>query len=401
MKMIKFYDTAATDGKGAPDPAVETVLKAIGESKAANKVEMDGLKASFATDIQVVKDEMDKIKGTVAKIDAAAGMPKADTGKTATFADSLYKGLQENADAIAKFARAPRQQAGSVSFEMAKAMSYDSNFSTADASVSNLRPGIVELPQRKLHLRDLLPSGSMNTRDFVYVRETAEGGTVAPWATGNKAEVASSFAEVTAPSRDIAGYVQIPVAMLEDVDGMMSFLQRRLLTRYLKAEDLAIMYGANDTAPNFTGLTVAATGAASASPKIIDKLVLSLASLESDEYAGNGILLHPVNYMELLLNQTSGDEYTYPVVFNALTGQLTLAGVPVFKSTAINAGYFLMGDWTEGAQLITRKPPVVEFFYETGTNVITNQVTVRVEGRVALPIYHTGAWIYDTVGAFS
>jgi hypothetical protein len=78
-----------------------------------------------------------------------------------------------------------------------------------------------------------------------------------------------------------------------------------------------------------------------------------------------------------------------------------LAGVPVFKSTAINQGFALVGDWTEGAQLITRKPPVVEFFYETGTNVITNQVTVRVEGRVALPIYHTGAWAYGAVGTFS
>jgi hypothetical protein len=80
-----------------------------------------------------------------------------------------------------------------------------------------------------------------------------------------------------------------------------------LLTRYLKAEDLAIMYGANDTAPNFTGLTVAATGSMNGSPKMIDKLVLTLAGLEGGEFSPNGILMHPLNYSELTLNQTSTD----------------------------------------------------------------------------------------------
>lgn len=60
-----------------------------------------------------------------------------------------------------------------------------------------------------------------------------------------------------------------------------------------------------------------------------------------------------------------------------------------------------MGDWSMGAQLLTRMTPKIEFFYENGTNVVTNQVTVRIEGRVALPIYHTGAWVYSTVGIFS
>ena len=47
----------------------------------------------------------------------------------------------------------------------------------------------------------------------------------------------------------------------------------------------------------------------------------------------------------------------------------------------------LEGDWTIGANLITREPARVEFFYEDGTNVQTNQVTVRIEERVALPVY--------------
>ncbi len=379
-------------------PEVEIVIKAIQTGKEETAKKLDEMKAAASAEVKVVSDELDKVKSIVAKLDEQKGMPKPDEAKVLTFDQMLAKQLTENWDKIAKVKESKGNRA---SFEMAKAMDYATNFSTADVSVSQLRPGIVELPQRMVHLRDLLPSGTMNTRDFVYVRETAEGGTVAPWATGNKAEVTSSFEEVSAPSRDIAGFVQIPVAMLEDVEGLTAFLQRRLISRYLKAEDLAVMYGANDTAPNFTGLTVAATGVVSSAASIIDKIVLTLADLEGAEYAPNGILMHPRNFYELTLNQTSANEYTYPVVFNALSGQLTIAGIPVIKSTAVNVNNMLIGDWTNGAQLITRKAPVVEFFYEHGTNVITNQVTVRVEGRVALPIYHPAAWAYDAVGIFS
>ncbi len=379
-------------------PEVEIVIKAIEAGKKETATKMDEMKAAATAEVKVIADELDKVKGIVAKLDEQKGMPKPDEAKSLTFDQVLAKQLVENWDNIAKVKESKGNRA---TFEMTKDMSYASNFSTADVSVAQLRPGIVELPQRIVHLRDLLPSGTMNTRDFVYVRETAEGGTVAPWNTGSKAEVTSSFEEVSAPSRDIAGFVQIPVAMLEDVEGLTAFLQRRLISRYLKAEDLAVMYGANDTAPNFTGLTVAATGSVSAATRIVDKIVLTLAGLEGAEYAPTGILMHPRNFYELTLNQTSADEYTYPVVFNALNGGLTIAGIPVIKSTAVNVNNMLIGDWTNGAQLITRKAPVVEFFYEHGTNVITNQVTVRVEGRVALPIYHPAAWAYGAVGVFS
>ncbi len=380
-------------------PEVEVVIKAIEAGKKDTATKLDEIKAAATAEVKVIADELDKVKGIVAKLDEQKGMPKPDEAKVLSFDQVLAKQITENWDSIAKIKESKGNRA---TFEMSKAMDYSTNFSTADVSVSQLRQGIVELPQRMIHLRNLLDSnGRMNTRDFVYVRETAEGGTVAPWATGNKAEVTSSFEEVSAPSRDIAGFVQIPVAMLEDVEGLTAFLQRRLISRYLKAEDLAVMYGANDTAPNFTGLTVAATGSVSASLKIIDKIVLTLADLEGSEYAPNGILMHPRNFYELTLNQTSADEYTYPVVFNALSGQLTIAGIPVIKSTAVNVNNMLIGDWTNGAQLITRKAPIVEFFYEHGTNVITNQVTVRVEGRVALPIYHPAAWAYGATGTFS
>jgi hypothetical protein len=53
------------------------------------------------------------------------------------------------------------------------------------------------------------------------------------------------------------------------------------------------------------------------------------------------------------------------------------------------------------ANFITREPARVEFFYEDSTNVRSNQVTVRIEERVALPVYGNHYFVYGTFDAVS
>ena len=60
---------------------------------------------------------------------------------------------------------------------------------------------------------------------------------------------------------------------------------------------------------------------------------------------------------------------------------------------------YLVGDWSKGAQLFVRENPIVRFFEEDGTNVRENKITVRVEGRIALPIYYTDAFVTGSLNA--
>jgi hypothetical protein len=48
--------------------------------------------------------------------------------------------------------------------------------------------------------------------------------------------------------------------------------------------------------------------------------------------------------------------------------------------------------------LLVREAPAVEFFYEDGTNVRENKVTVRVEERVAFPIFGSTYFVYGDFG---
>jgi len=385
------------------DMALEIVLDGIkaikeGQKDMAVKADVTAVETSLKADIKVVKDEQLKMQEQVDAIEKNGSKLILAGEKGKGFNQLLKEAIADNATAIQGLKKGSKVE---LDIKAVGDMSFAVNFPTADVSVSDLRPGIIPQPNRKVHVRSLLAGGTTTSKQFTYVRESGGEGSPDWWMSGNKPQMDFDLEEVDAPVRDIAAYLQIPTNMLDDVDGLTSFLQSRMLEKWLQAEDEKVLYGASNTAPFFTGLTVAATGSASGSTRIIDKLVLSAASIESANYEANGILMHPRNYYELVLNQTTADEYTYPVVFNAATGGLTIAGIPVFKSTAINQGYFLMGDWNMGAQLLTRMAPKIEFFYENGTNVVTNQVTVRIEGRVALPIYHTGAWVYSTVGLFS
>jgi len=150
------------------------------------------------------------------------------------------------------------------------------------------------------------------------------------------------------------------------------------------------------TSGNFT----AASGAATVD---VEQLVQAIAQLEALDREANGILLNPADYYNIMLTKASGSgEYDLPTsIVRIENGQLFVAGVPVFKSTAMTVDKFLVGDWRMGANLIFREPAKVQFFYEDGTNAQQNKVTVRIEERVALPVYGNDYFILGDFGNFA
>ena len=79
-------------------------------------------------------------------------------------------------------------------------------------------------------------------------------------------------------------------------------------------------------------------------------------------------------------------------------GQLYIGGVPVIKTTALTSGDYLIGA-AMGAEILQQEGMRLEFFEQDGTNVRTNQVTIRIEGTEALPIYGTNFFVKGEVPA--
>jgi HK97 family phage major capsid protein len=276
-----------------------------------------------------------------------------------------------------------------------------SNISGLSAANVEMLPGIVPFPSRKLHIRQLLPIGQMSTSDIHFLQETQDEGTVAVWAdnSGAKNQVDFDLTEEVAQSQFIAGYLRITRKMLDDIPAMRSFLQARLIERYLNAEDQQLLSG-NGVSPQLDGLITNAQAYSGTRTIAVEKIIDACAQVEGNNYQATGILLSPKQYYAILMTKGSTLDYSLPggSAVNIVNGQIYIAGVPVFKSTALFTQLpaqdtFLVGDWAMGAQLFIRENPIVRFFEEDGTNVRENKITVRVEGRVAMPIYSPTAFV--------
>lgn len=355
---------------------------------------------------QVTKDEADQknqkalddlLKKQTDQIIAAQG------NQVKSFDQLLKEGFEENVDGFQKFAR---KETNKFSFQLKTVadMGFAGHFGSASQSTSMVRPGIIENPKRKVHVRDLVPQGTMDGSTFYYVKENGDGeGAIATAAeNATKAQVDLDLVEASANAEYIAGWLRISKKMLADVKGMTSFLQSRLMDKLLRAEDAQLLLG-NGNTPNISGIQDAGNFTEATNPGLVDieQLVNGISQLEDEEErTADGILIRPAQLYAIALNKAAGSgEYDLPsIVTVGPNGQLRILGVPVYASTAMQADKYIVGDWSMGAMLLTREPAVIEFFYEDGTNVRENKVTVRVEERVAFPIFGDNYFIRGDFG---
>ena len=377
------------------DEAKAIITNAISEAtKAVDAKLEDAVKSA-----NVRIDEMDKAL-TEAKSEANRFKMEAKASTPVSFNQAFSNAMDENSDNIEKFRRKEIKQFA-MELKTVGDMSLSNITDLAAANVQML-PGIIPAAPRKLHIRSLLPTGVMSTSAIHYLQETGSEGSVAAWAdnSGTKAQIDYDLTEEVAPSEFIAGYLRITRKALDDISAMRSYLQSRLLESYLDAEDNQLLNG-NGISPNLGGLITNAEAYTGFRTIQVEKLIDSIAQIDSNNHSANGILLSPEQYYALLLTRSTTNEYTLPGlgVVNSVNGQMYISGIPVFKSTAMADDKYLVGDWSKGAQLFVRENPIVRFFEEDGTNVRENKITVRVEGRVALPIYYTDAFVTGSLNA--
>lgn len=367
----------------------------------ANKA-VDGLKSNFEelqskyAEIQekgASKDELATMQKHLDTLDVKLQGKGVGTQETKSFGDVLAKAIMDNEDGIAKF---ERKETKSLILEL-KAVG---DMSTANVTGGNrygqiMRDGIIMNPNRKVHMKDILPGGTIGPgNSFTFMRENGVGeGNPAPVAEGAlKPQFDLDLVEATVHVETIAGWMRISRKMLNNVPGMISFLQARLPEKFQRVLDTQILYG-NGTTPNLKGILTAGNFVASdaaASAPLIEKIINDISDLEDTyERDANGILLRPKDYYSFFLNKAAGSgEYDLPQgVTLGVDGVMRILGIPVWASTAINSPEYVVGDFNMGAQLLTQEGMRIEFFDQDGTNVRENKVTVRIEGNYALPVY--------------
>ena len=197
-----------------------------------------------------------------------------------------------------------------------------------------------------------------------------------------------NYSQILSPAQWIAGYLVCSRNMMDDIVAFSSYLESRLTELLLAAEDRQLLTG-DGTSPNISGITDTGnfTASSAGGAATINTIISDMGQLASYKRDVNGVLLNDQTYFDLLVSSTNA-------AISTSNGQMYIAGVPVFKNQALDKGASIVGDWVNGANLLIREPARVEFFYEDSDNVRKNNVTVRVEERIAFPIYANNYFVY-------
>lgn len=359
--------------------AGETLSNTIKETADEALTKMNGFKA-----------QMDDLEQKLSRGGAGEGEAKSigeqftDSDGFKAFADSGFSKGVGRADLSIKatLTSATTNAAGSVG-----------------AAVQTARlPGILEIPQRRLTVRDLITPGRMDGNSLEYVKETGFNNAAAPVAEGSlKPSSDIQFSLVTTSAKVIAHWMKASRQILSDVAQLRSTIDQRLLYGLAYAEEQQLLNG-DGTGQNLNGIIpqatdfAAPTGAA-APTQTLDVLRLAMLQAALAEFPATGHVLHPTDWASLELLKDADGRY---IIGNPQgTTQPTLWGLPVVATQAIAQGNFLTGAFRLGAQLFDRWDARVETGY-VNDDFIRNLVTILAEERLALAVYRPEAFIYGS-----
>lgn len=356
-------------------------------------------------DDTVLKTELANLKEQFNLVNArlAAQQTKPTETVKKSFEQAFGDALLEKSDNIAKLARGEKNS----SFDFELSLKDVSDITTGNVTGGTVwgavyRPGIIEDPKRKVHMRQILRGGTIGSgTDYYFMKQNGNGeGSIAPTAeTSTKPQFDEDLVESSVKIETIAGWERVSRKAMMNVPGLVSFLQSRMIEKLYKVEDAQTLYG-NGTSPNLKGILATGnftpSGALITLP-LVEKLVADISLLE-DTYdrSANGILLRPSDYYALFMNKATGSgEFDLPPNVQIVNGQVFVAGIPVFATTALNTNDYIVGDWS-GANFLTQEAMRIEFFEQDGDNVRNNKVTIRIEESVALPVYGSTYFIKGT-----
>ena len=262
------------------------------------------------------------------------------------------------------------------------------------------------LPQveRANRVRPFLRQSVMTGEQVRFPKDTGGEGTAANQTEGSaKSQLDRDLAAQTYEAQTIAAWLRISNQLLNDVNGMASYLSYELRRQLFNQEDSQLLTG-DGTGTNLAGLATDAADAtdlgvsykAGTEPFKWDAISAAIAYLASQDFRANTILVNPIEYFEMMSAKGSNGQYVSPFYFDATRNVATIFGMPISHSTAVAAGSFFVLDSESQGGIFQREAPSVRFFEQDEDNVQKNLVTVRIEERLAHVRYYGHAVFYDT-----
>lgn len=256
-------------------------------------------------------------------------------------------------------------------------------------------PGVLQIPERRLTVRDLITPGNTTSNLVQYLRETGFTNAAAIVAeSARKPESGMAYDLLQAPVVKLAHFVKASTEILDDFEQLQGYIDGRL--RYgLKLVEEGQLLNGSGAGGNLNGIYTQATAyvapIAIAGETKIDRLRLALLQAELAEFPSTGIVLHPSNWAEIEL--TKDDNGAYIFANPQSLAQPGLWGRPVVPTVAQGINTFLVGAFKLGAQVWDRRQANVSVATENEDDFVNNLVTMLAEERLALTVYRPEAFV--------
>jgi len=375
----------------------------------AKSEDVDALKTEIKADLTPLMEKFTKLQE---QLDAAETdlkkMREQKSVKGITFKEALLKSMEANRENIEKYFEGVSTKGREIDLGELKIKADMTSADLVDDTTNYIHiepptrvPGIVYDPARAEHMRDIIPPGTCAGNAVTYPQETAyTDGSGVTAENVSYGETSFTITQQTALVESITAYATFSEIMVDDFPALASYMNARLPAKLLAKEDDEILNGSTTIEGLLTVATAfAAGGETVTAPNEFDALVFALNQVRVKEYKANAIVMHPNDVRNMKLTKDSNENYIFPWV-KVLNGKANVDGIPIFVTTAMTSGTYLVGDFKLGCQLFQRKGINLKIHDsdQDGT-VINGMKTATITERLALATYRTYAFVYDTFAA--
>ena len=216
------------------------------------------------------------------------------------------------------------------------------------------------------------------------------------------------FTQVNEPVKKIATVLPVADEFFEDVAGMRSYIDARLSSFVLDAEDGQLLTGAG-AGNNVQGITTRVgvqtgtsaalkTASGATTPSEADAIYAAITAIRVNAFCEpDGAVFHPTNWMEVRLTKDTALQYLGGGPFTGAygNGPVPLAesiwGLRVVVTSRMTLHTGLIGDFSQ-AMIFQRSPLTVEASNSHASFFVENLVAIRAEERLALAVFRPAAF---------
>jgi len=251
---------------------------------------------------------------------------------------------------------------------------------------------VVEYAHRRPLVADLIPQTPTDQASVVYMEETTFTNNAAARSEGGQAgESALAYTERSKAVREIAHFLPVTEIQLEDVDGVQSIIDNRLLTMLDLAEETQLLTG-DDNAPNLGGfLTVVTQAQAKGADPVPDAIYKAMTKVRVTGFAEpSAYITHPNDWQDVRLLRTTDGVYIWGNPSEA--GPSRIWGLPVVETTAMTENTGFLGDFQMFSEIRRRRGANIKVSDSHSDFFIKGKLAIRADKRLALVVYRLTAF---------